>query len=125
MNLVKLTCFLVCKFTAYNRGEKNDSISALRRPTIVKRDIKIDPEAEQKNLKEILGDFDDDCDDIPIISDYDTPVGLNEVKKEFSAVKIEGGNKHAPLPYPEDLNEFFGRPQPQLFVLQVMLFNVH
>lgn len=72
-----------------------------------------------------MGDFDDDCDDVPIISDYYTPVGLNEVKKEFSEVKIEDSNKHAPLPYPEDLNEFFGRPQPQLFVLQVMLFNVH
>lgn len=114
-----LKCFYEF-FLAYGRGDKNDSISSLRRPTIVKRDIKIDPETEQKNIKEILGDYDDDCDDVPIISDYYTPVGLNEIKKEFPTVKVEDNSKHGPLTYPEDLNEFFGRPQPQLFMLQVM-----
>lgn len=112
-------------FVAYNRGEKNDSINTLRRPTIVKRDIKLDPEAELKNIKEILGDLDDDCDDVPIISDYYTPVGLNEIKKEFPAIKVENDDKHSPLEYPENLNEFFSRPQPQLFILQVMLFAFH
>lgn len=110
------------KLTAYNRGEKNDSISSLRRPTIVKRDIKIDPESEQKNINEILGDFDDDCGDVPIISDYYTPVALTEIKKEennIPTVKLED-DKHSPLAYPEDLNEFFGRTHPQLFVLQVI-----
>ncbi len=63
--------------------------------------------------------MDDDCDDVPIVNDYYTPVGLNEVKKEFPAVKVEDLDKHGPLPYPEDLNEFFGRPQAQLFLLQV------
>lgn len=97
----------------------------MRRPTIVKRDIKVDPEAELKNIKEILGDLDDDCDDVPKLSDYNTPVGLNEIKKELPTVKVEDNEKHAPLAYPEDLNEFFGRPQPQLFILQVMLFDFH
>jgi hypothetical protein len=91
----------------------------LRRPTIVKRDIKIDPESEQKNIDEILGDLDDDC-DVPIISDYYTPVAVTEIKKEneIPTIKVED-DKHSPLPYPEDLNEFFGRTQPQLFILQV------
>lgn len=107
-------------FTVYSRGDKNDSISSLRRPTIVKRDIKIDPEVEMKNLKEILGDFDEDCDDVPmLINDYCTPVSLDEIKKELPTVKVESDNKHSALAYPEDLNEFFGRPQPQLFILQV------
>lgn len=105
---------------AWSRNEKSDSISALRRPTIVKRDIKIDPEIEQKNIKEILGDLDDDSDDVAITTDCYTPVGLNEAKREFPAVKIESDDKHSPLAYPEDLNEFFGRPQQQLFILQVI-----
>lgn len=124
----RLVCLLYIFQTivGYNRGDKSDSVSQLRRPTIVKRDIKIDPEAEQKNINEILGDLDDDdCDDVPIISDFYTPVGLNEIKKEFPTVKIEGDSKHSPLAYPEDLNEFYGRPQPQLFILQVMLYSFH
>lgn len=127
LTFVSLLNFQISRsFVAFSRGEKNDSISSLRRPTIVKRDIKIDPEAELKNIKEILGDLDDDCDDVPIISDYDTPVGLNEIKKEYPKLKIEDDDKHSPLEYPEDLNEFFGRPQQQLFLLQVMhlvIFN--
>lgn len=112
--------FLYFCGTVYNRGEKNDSVSSLRRPTIVKRDIKIDPESEQKNINEILGDLDDDC-DVPIISDYYTPVAVTEIKKEneIPTLKVED-DKHSPLPYPEDLNEFFGRTKPQLFMLQVM-----
>lgn len=103
----------------YSRGDKSDSVSSLRRPTIVKRDIKVDPEVEQKSLNEILGDFDEDCDDVTMVSDYYTPVALDELKKDLPTVKVENDNKHSALSYPEDLSEFFGRQQPQLFILQL------
>ena len=74
---------------------------------------------EQKSLNEILGDFDEDGDNVPMVSDYYTPVSLDEIKKELPTVKVENDSKHSALPYPDDLNEFFGRPQPQLFILQV------
>lgn len=38
----------------------NDGPSSLRRPTIVKREIKIDPEVERKHIHDILGDDEDD-----------------------------------------------------------------
>lgn len=114
----------LCQFIVFSRSDKSDSVSQLRRPTIVKRDIKVDPEVEQKSLNEILGDFDEDCDDVPMLSDYCTPVALDEIKKELPTVKAENDNKHSALAYPEDLGEFFGRTQPQLFILQVISFNV-
>lgn len=52
-------------FLVFDRNSgAGDSASALRRPTLVKRETKHDPAVEQKHIQEILGNLDDEDRDI-------------------------------------------------------------
>ena len=132
--------------SVFDKHSSSDTASSLKRPTIVKREIKLDPEVERKHIRDILGDDIEDVDE-PMecfASSVDSfkPIILKEGKKQvwksyilcsgykkifnFFLVKTEikteeNAVKTEPTPaqYPNSLSEFFDRQTPQLILLQV------
>lgn len=76
--------FSIVVFDRNNAGGSGDGAAYLRRPTIVKREIKIDPETERKNIQDILGENDDDddvtMDEESLMSGQFMPIALHESK---------------------------------------------
>lgn len=76
--------FNLIVFDRNTSGGDGTGASSLRRPTIVKREFKIDHEVERKNIQDILGDNDNDMDTENEGSAGDnggfTPIALHERK---------------------------------------------
>ncbi|CAD7082774.1 unnamed protein product [Hermetia illucens] len=122
-----------------------DDTAGLRRPTLIKREGKVDTSAENQHLRDIVGDSDDeDFKDEKTDQEF-VPVKLNEakwtvpklepditIKKEikteegeseaitdkFSFMKVKS-EFIAPDRYPASLEEFFSRSRAQLFLMQL------
>lgn len=102
-----------------------DSASALRRPTLVKRETKLDPAVEQKHIQDILGVLDDEernfeMEDPSYGTGMFRPIALHQVESEtMRAPSDESASSSAAASYPQSLEEFFSRQQQQLFLLQL------
>lgn len=136
--------FLFSVRTVFDRnngggGGGGASDNSLRRPTL-KREKKIDPEIERKQIQDVLGNDNDDDDDDGgdaeltagmkgLANDAFRPIELQQITS-YGLVKNEIKNEQTDLPpppsdgaasaeYPQSLKDFFTRTGPQLFLLQL------
>lgn len=64
----------------------SDTVAQMRRPTLIKREFKLDPEEEERQIQEILGDDSDEFDE-ESIKNSTMPVMLTD--REFLALKVD------------------------------------
>lgn len=111
--------------SGYSRSD--DAPSAMRKPTLVKRDggTKIDIKAEEEHIRELLGDSDDD-DFGDKRSDPDwIPIKLSEDKEKPDAIMQKIQSLHFNQPetksprYPLNVDDLLNNTQPQIFMMQL------
>lgn len=103
-------------------GDGEDS-GGMRRPTLIKREGKIDTTADNQHIRDILGDSDeDDFKDEKTDLEF-VPIKLNEgadevVTDNFNHLRVKQ-ETNATVRYPSTIEEFFTRTQPQTFLMQL------
>ncbi|KAL5293062.1 POLR3D family protein [Megaselia abdita] len=94
-------------------GDDSPSPSQMRRPTINKNlDNKIDVKAEAQNLREFLGDSDEDF-DYNQKTDLDTTIPI-KLSNEPTKISSQSDQR-----YPVDVNELISRTTAQILLLQL------
>lgn len=63
----------------------SDTVAQMRRPTLIKREFKLDPEEEERQIQEILGDDSDEFEE-ETIKTSTMPVMLTD--REFLVLKV-------------------------------------
>lgn len=113
-----------------------DSASQMRRPTLIKRESKVDQDAERKSIQDVLGTMMDDDEDDQLggaassaatgLNGADAPAGGAATGSAdtdlFSPIALQETRttqQQRTLRYPDTLDELFASVEQQLFVMQL------